>query len=150
MKIKKFFTGMVAGVMAVGMMSIEASAAQSWSVRFYPAQAPNGIQYTDINNFANSTSTSYFYDSCPNYTQSYNIYGVPAYVDYYGFYINSSGYEVDLCSSSHYYYYHSVSSLTKRNLSSSCPSNYVFKVKHTLHGNGNNSGMSGSVSLTNS
>ena len=147
-KVKRIIAGMAA-VMAFSTMSIGASAAQSWSVRFYPAQAPNGIQYTDINIFANSTSTSYFYDSCPNYTQSYNINGVPAYVDYYGFYINSSGYEVNLCSSSHYYY-QSVSSLTKRNLSSSCPSNYVFKVKHTLHGNGNNSGMSGSVSLTNS
>ena len=64
-------------IMAVTGMVMTASAAQSWSVRFYPAQAPNGIQYTDINIFANSTSTSYFYDSCPNYTQSYNIYGVP-------------------------------------------------------------------------
>lgn len=145
--IKKITAAVTAMAIAVGMMSVGASA-ETWSVYFYPAQAPNGIKYIDQKNFASTDTISYFYDSCQNYTQTPNNHGDVAYVDYWAYSADSSGTAVALCTSYPNYTYYSPWSETKRTLVYNCDPYYTFVVKHRDNVNGNNSSMSGTVSLT--
>ena len=147
--LNKIATAVVSGSIALCAMSavgINASA-DSWSVYFYPAQAPNGLKLTAQNNFTSNSTITYFYDSSSSFQQTSNYMGYPAHVEYWGYCADNSGNVVHMCTNSNFAYY-STASKTKRSLSSGCGVYYVFVVKHEITTNGNNCSMSGSVSLT--
>lgn len=134
-------------VMAVSMMGVGASAAESpktWGVRYYP-QAPTSVNVKLCQNklLADSGSITYVRESCTSYSSEQTNNGTVAYVKYWAYTIDSNGDFVGRGFINHTHYRTQSTHLI--NLVKATPENYVLIVKHELQNSTIRSSMSGTI-----
>lgn len=137
---KKLTAGATAIVMAVGMMSMTASA-EKWSVVFNNVTPPTTTSKHSF--YASKDIISYFYENCTSYNQTNNAGNQPAYVQYIAGNYMANGTLVNDCTK--YYYHKSKQEIHKVDLSSSVPVGHYLRVTYTLILNGLSCSMGGDV-----